>query len=69
MKKKVENRLQKIEKSTPKINSMSNLTDKELKVEMDRIVARLKILLDVGNWTIDEIAETNRLLSRAYDSG
>jgi hypothetical protein len=69
MKKNVENRLQKIEKSTPKINSMSNLTDKELKVEMDRIVARLKILLDVGNWTIDEIAETNRLLSRAYDSG
>ncbi|MDD5269458.1 MAG: hypothetical protein PHO08_20490 [Methylococcales bacterium] len=61
----IETRLQKIEKATPKINSMSNLSDKELQSELDRIKAELKVLIEIGELTTDEIAEVNRVLHRA----
>ncbi|MDD5268024.1 MAG: hypothetical protein PHO08_13000 [Methylococcales bacterium] len=60
----IETRLQKLEKSTPKTNSMSNLSDKELQSEFNRIVALLKELDEIGELTTDEIAEVNRVLHR-----
>ena len=63
--KNIQTRLQKLEKSTPVINSLSELSDSELVVESNRIKAKLQTVLESGNYTDEEVIEIKRVLERA----
>jgi hypothetical protein len=61
----LETRLEKLEKSTLGINSLSELSDSELVVESNRIKAKLQTVLESGNYTDEEVIEIKRVLERA----
>jgi hypothetical protein len=61
----IQARLDKLEKSTLGINSLSELSESELVVESNRIKAKLKTVLESGDCTDDEVVEINRVLERA----
>jgi hypothetical protein len=63
--KNIKARLQTLERSTPGINSLSDLSDAELKIEVDLIKTRLKRALESGDCSKDEVIEINRVLERA----
>ncbi|CAA9889645.1 hypothetical protein METHB2_120004 [Candidatus Methylobacter favarea] len=62
--KNLETRLQNLEKSRPGINSLSELSYEELKAEGNKIKAKLKTLLESGDYTGDEVVEIKRVLER-----
>jgi hypothetical protein len=62
--KNIETRLQKLEKSTPVINSLSELSDEELKIEANQIKAQLQTVLESGDCSDEEFIEISRVLEK-----